>query len=234
MLKPRHRLPGTITMIDIGRTAIDPHTVPPIEDGTAAARWVDRYLMPIVSGRLANGAMRCLQVEPENPHEAMRLRAIGHTCDLVNAACQLPAPSGHYDLVMCGAFGRVTAEYIGRQALVREFARVTRRGGAVLLTLGNRRCPVDLSSNTTLLHGFNDEALATPGEIRRLFVRDGGFTAVTLLSLANYFSGSQSGSAVRRMAAACTNVYLRCCHSMPTMLLREAPFTPMFAYWIER
>ncbi len=201
--------------------------------------------------RGAGERLFCLQIEPDNEEEAIRLRQGGHVCDIVLCEpdqntetgwqrppliadpMRLPVDSNRYDLVLSGAFGRITGSAERRRAGARELARVCKKGGAVLLTIGNRGCPVDLSGNAPPLHGPWHPALVTLGEMERIFVHEGGFAALAPLSLAGHFSGA-SLSGAKRIVARCLNRYLQWSSVPGRRYIYAGPLNPMLSLWIER
>ncbi len=222
---------------------------------SAGARWVEQYLRPLL-GRLQDSSgkshLDCLQLEADDEQEARRLRGRGHTCDIVLFDRQrrrqgswqptpllaeglvLPVESESYDLVFSGYFGRVTASHKNRQALARELARICRPGGAVLLTLGNRLCPVDLSGNApSLLHGWGCEQLVTFREMEQLFLNECGFSSLEPLSLAHMFSWNRLAR-VPRFVVSGVDGYLRLISGSGRRWLYAGFLSPMFCLWIRR
>lgn len=114
----------------------------------------------------------------------------------------LPFPDGRFDAVT--SFGVI--EHIGaigdsvevhhdvgeqRRAYAAEIARVTRPGGAIVLSTPNKLFPADFfhSPNRFGLrwHGPREPFSVSYGEIERLFVREAGCRSIRHLSLANAF-----------------------------------------------
>jgi len=63
-----------------------PATSPPAM-ASAGARWLERFLLPILDDLLADvkheAVRRCLQLQPDNEEEALHLRGKGWICDLL-------------------------------------------------------------------------------------------------------------------------------------------------------
>lgn len=141
---------------------------------SAGSLWVHRYLVPLLRARAAAlpPPLACLQLWADDDDEASALRRLGHRCTVFmprgaalegvrwraapvvgDAAARLPFDDGAFDFVFSGAFARLAHGTHARVALARELCRVVRPGGAILLCIGNRYCPVDIHSREALLHG---------------------------------------------------------------------------------
>src|SRR5262245_52873199 len=120
------------------------------------AAWVDRFLMPRLQSRFANGEnILCLQIAPDDEMEAQRLRESGHSCEVscLSGSTALPFPDSSYDFAFTGRFPVLATDREARVAFAKELHRVLRPGGSLLLVLGNRRCAIDLTRNGPLIHG---------------------------------------------------------------------------------
>jgi len=218
-------------------------------------RWVDQFLRPLL-GRLelppGASRFRCLQLEADDEEEALRLRQEGHDCHillfdrrrlaerlwqeppLLAEELRLPMDTASIDLVFTGYFGRLTRNCAGRQALAGEFGRVCRKGGAVLLSIGNRRCPVDLSGNAPArLHGCRCASLMTLRELEQLFLGECGFAMLEPLSLANQFGWSRL-SRLPRWVTAGLEGYLRVVSMPGRPWLYGSVISPLLCCWIRR
>jgi len=222
---------------------------------TAGAQWVERYLHPLL-GRLrtspATARLNLLQLDPDDESEAVRLRKDGYLCDsmvfdaarlrerpweqapVLAQGLTLPAESGRYDLVMTGRFGRLAANEADRRTLAGELARVCRPGGAVLLSIGNRRCPLDLSGNApSRLHGWKCRRLVTLRELERLFVEQCGFASLECLSVAGMFGGNRLRR-LPRWVGTTIEGYLRQVSAPRRRWLYGSFLSPMLCVWIRR
>jgi SAM-dependent methyltransferase len=114
----------------------------------------------------------------------------------------LPFPDGRFDAVTSygviehiGAIGDSVEVYHDvleqRRAYADELARVTRPGGAIVLSTPNKLFPVDFfhSPNRFGLrwHGPREPFSVSYGEMKRLFVEEAGCRSIRHLSLANAF-----------------------------------------------
>jgi SAM-dependent methyltransferase len=221
---------------------------------TSGVRWVERYLFPLIDTHLAvrsDAGLICLQIEPDDEEEAIRLRAEDYLCDTVvyrkspasnqpwqqspilADPLQLPLESHRYDLIFSGAFSRIAPSPERRCGIAREMARVCRPGGAVLLTLGNRWCPIDLTRRPPVLHQPWSHDMVSLTEMERLFVGECGFSRLRLLSLAEHF-GWSSLSGIKKLLAPWLERYLLW-SAMPDRRWRYAsPLNPIFSLWFER
>lgn len=174
----------------------------------AGAAWVERFLRPLLEkhmDRLGRSRLTCLQIQPDDEDEAERLRYLGHDCTVglwrpgeygnrkwVRTPAtvdpyRLPFPEGQFDLVFTGALGRIAPAGSARSALGRELARVCTAGGLVLAGVGNRYCPVDLSTPHDRLHSpFHPEKFSF-GELRDMLVAEEAFASIHPLSLERHF-----------------------------------------------
>jgi SAM-dependent methyltransferase len=207
----------------------------------AGRAWVERWLLP----RLAGGPPRdCVKLGPAGQGdaaaaaEAQHLAAAGHPCRLVlvpaDAAppLRLDAPDGAADLVLCGGFAALAA-VAGRAALVAECARILRPGGHLLLHVGNRIAPVDLSGNAPLLHGPGAAGLMTLAEAEHAFVAAGPFARLTPLSAAGYQGWSRLPRAARPLGAAMDALWRHVLTPGRRRLYASA-LNPSLVLWIER
>jgi hypothetical protein len=216
------------------------------------ARWVERFLLPKVADRLPQATARplaFLQLAPDDDSEADHLRALGHTCDLVlapvPASGTFPSAEGRrdpgidvargeqYDVIFSGAFGRFAPSARARIALGHLLFGVCRPGGAVLLTMGNRRCPVDLSGNAAPLHSPWAASLLSLVEAQQLFVATCGFRSVEPLSLEDQHAGSTLGGAKRAIRKGLF-AYLRWVSDPGHQGRYASPLNPMLALWIAK
>lgn len=219
----------------------------------SGVRWVEHYFLPLIDTyavKRSDARLVCLQIEPDDEEEAIRIRAEGFVCDTVvyrepraggrawrqtpimAESGRLPLQSQRYDLVFSGAFSRIAPSPERRRALAEELARVCRKGGAVLLTLGNRWCPIDLSCRPPVLHGPWTRDLITLREMERLFVGECGFSKLRPLSLVGHF-GWTSLCGTKKLLAPMLERYLRWSATPDRPWRYASPLNPMFSLWIE-
>lgn len=222
---------------------------------TAAVRWVDGYLLPLVGseiGRLPGSGLRCLQIEPDDEEEAMHLRRLGHHCEVIlcdpgrlgerhwertplvaSDPAGLPVADQSYDLVWSGAFGRLNPTPERRRTCARELLRVCSPRGGVLLTQGNAACALDLSSGIKLSLGRARPDQVTYAELQRAFLGEAGFAAMHLKSVAGHFGWTRVPRLLRVVAIALER-YLEWA-SRPDRPRRYASaLNPMFGLWFTR
>jgi hypothetical protein len=217
-------------------------------------RWVEEYLLPRIAQQRGKSLMLelvILQVDPDDESEAERLRQEGHTCDVVltdpgpwrrttwqkapvyaNAAA-LPFDAGRYHLVISGKFGRLAKNVDERCSVAREWARVLQPNGAVLLTIGNRASPLDLSGHACLMHTPWCHALVTLLDIERMFIGQAGFRAVQRLSLSGHFGWTSCSGALKFIARG-LEAYLAWSSYPSRRWIYEGPLNPMLSLWITR
>jgi hypothetical protein len=162
----------------------------PGEKIPGGAAWVDRFLRPLLAQHFPPGrSLACLQVSPEDPSEAIRLRELGHRCEMTEPGARhtLAMAEGSCDFVFTGRFAQRAPDRAARLTLAREFFRVLREGGALLVLVGNRWCPLDLSRNGPLLHGPWTRTALSYGQCVALFVGEAGFAAARPLGLSGHF-----------------------------------------------
>ena len=222
--------------------------------GSAGERWVERYLLPIVNHRLRRDGTRsltCLQIEPDDETEAIRLRRDGHRCDillldaaraegcdwqerpLVRDSIAALHARGAYDLVLTGYFGRLGRNRAGRLELAHQLHAACRGGGAFLTAIGNRRCPVDLTGNASRLHGPSCDSLVTLREMERIFVGAAGFAAVQPLTLAGHF-GMSRARGLLAPAAWLMAAHWRWVAVPERRWLYASPLNPVLMLWIQK
>lgn len=217
----------------------------------AGARWVHRFLMPLLTqhpGTRKPPGTKFLQISPDNEEEAVELKRLGYECQIVidrtsaaewreTPVCaslsSLPFADGSFDFVISGAFGPLTEIAGKRESAAREITRVCRHGGAILLTGANRFCPVGLTPATPRLHGPSAPGLVSVAEFQRLFVETGRCRRMRRLSVANLFGyGTLEGGA--KLLGPPLRRYLRW-SSAPDRPRRYAGWlNPALALWIER
>lgn len=204
----------------------------------SGARWVDRYFLPLLRERLPldrGQSIHCLQIAPDDDDEAQRLREHGLVCDIVPASqsWSLPSREADYDVVFTGAFGRIANSRNKRLDLAAGMARLCRTGGGVFLTVGNRRCPLDLSGATPRFHLWMDPAAASLTELRSIFLRDGQFASLSPLSLNGMFGWSSRWAALS-LVTRCVAGYLNWSSRPSFPRLYASPLNPLLSVWIQK
>jgi SAM-dependent methyltransferase len=217
---------------------------------TAGAAWVERYLDPLLRSTFGTPTpcLDCLHIWADDDDEASQLRQKGHQCVVLMpdaASCtnkkwrqtpvagcfegRLPFANSSFDLVFTGAFARLAHTSQMKAQLARELARVVRPGGATLLSVSNRYCPVDLEDRKSFLHGPSHPEKASLAELRGAL--DGaGFSRVDCLSTRRHFGWRRVPRALRPLAAGFES-YLGRVSSPATPKLYASPFNPVLMLW---
>lgn len=184
---------------------------------------MDRFLLPILQrqcARVGTPTLRCLQIQPDDEDEAERVRALGHTCAIalwrpeeydgrewhrfpvVADPFRLPFKSQQFDLIFTGALGPIAAAAPDRRALGRELARVCAESGGFLSAVGNRYCPIDLTSSRGRIHGPRHPEKFSVGDLRHLLLAEDAFPTLQLLSVSGHFGFSKIRGPLRSAVAA--------------------------------
>ena len=203
---------------------------------TPGAAWVSRFLRPLLARGLPQGSpLRCLQVAGADTTEAEQLCALGHSCDILPAGTgsRLKVPDAAYDFAFTGRFPVLAADEAHRVALAREFCRVLRPGGALLLVFGNRLCPVDLTRNGPLLHGPGVAQCLSLGEVRRIFLERSGFAQFRPLSVYGHYGWNQL-PALLRPAGTVLDAYWRWIATPDRRWLYFSLLNPTLALWLNK
>jgi hypothetical protein len=200
------------------------------------AAWVERFLGPLLSQNFSGAqSLECLQVAPDDDTEAVRLRDLGHRCDITEPGLDqtLSFPDQSYDFVFTGRFMLRALDRAARVTSAREFFRVLREGGALLLLVANRWCPLDLSRNGPLIHGPRSRACLTYRECTELFVRETGFQAATPISMHGHF-GWASLPAFLRPLGKLLDAHWRYLATPSRKWLYSSPLNPTFLLWLNK
>lgn len=174
-----------------------------VSDGRAAgAAWVQRFLLPHLARRFPNAnSVSCLQIAPDDPTEARRLHELGYHCAMAEptATMELLFPDSSYDFVFTGRFSVLAHNLEAKITFARELRRILRHGGSLLLAVGNRYCPVDLTNNGRLFHGPWSRRCLSLQEARNILVREAGFVSVVPISVHQHFGWSSLPAAFRSL-----------------------------------
>jgi SAM-dependent methyltransferase len=128
--------------------------------------FVVRYMVPLLRshfGQRAEGKLVCLHLAAPDDDESAALRQHGHQSisvpvepwpsstvqwsseTVIAAGGSLPFARESFDFIFTNAFGVFARAQTERRDYARQLRHLVRPGGALLLSMGNRRCPVDLS-----------------------------------------------------------------------------------------
>ncbi len=238
---------------------IEPSLTHPDQNPTPGVLWVERFLLPLLQKQMTHAnshQLCCLQIEPIDSldclEETKRIRQQGHLCDValykdpgatptsvpndvqvIDDLTQLPLDSARYDLILCGRFGKMTRDKSLRLPFANELARVCKPRGAFLATFGNRHCPIDLSGNSSLLHGPASPSLLSIREAKNLFLDQSGFSSAQSINLYGHFGWSKV-SGIGTIVAKTLDIFWRWCATPQHPWLYASPVNPCFMLWINR
>ncbi len=220
---------------------------------TAGGSWVDRFLTPLLQARLnpVRGTLDCVQIWGEDDDEAARLRSKGHTCVVLmpdseplpacrwhqtpvvaNLRERLPLADHSVDFVFTGAIGRLTHGAMARIAFARELGRVVRPGGAILVSVGNRYCPVDLQDRKAFLHGPHHPARTGLHEMESAF-EVAGLPVVQRLGVKGHFRWGRVPRPLQGLASL-FNAYLEWASDPGRRWVYASPLNPVLMLWIAK
>jgi SAM-dependent methyltransferase len=146
-------------------------------------------------------------------------------------SARLPFDSGAYDFGFTGRFPARGQDRPARVALAKELYRILKPGGALLLVLGNRLCPIDFTRNGRFVHSpFADTALSLK-DIKQIFIQDGGFSTTKVLNPAGHFAWRRAPAALRPLGALLESFW-KCAGRCPP--LYNSIFNPTLISWLTR
>jgi len=103
----------------------------------------------------------------------------------------------------------------------------------MLVLVGNRWCPLDLSRHGPLLHGPWSRTSLAYRECTNLFVRDAGFHAARPISLYHHFAWSRL-PAVLRPLGILLDLHWRSLATPDRKWLYSSPLNPIFLLWLTK
>jgi len=203
---------------------------------SAGRAWIDGYLLPHLQRRFP-GAERlaCLQLAPDDATEAERLRELGHTCEMVDITEKplLAAADASYDFIFTGRFPLLARDFETRVLLAGELFRVLRKGGSLLLALGNRFCPLDLSRNGGLIHGPRATTCLSLSEANEILVKQARFTALVPLQVAGHFGWNSLPAPIRPLGRV-LDFFWRHVTTPSRRWLYGSPLNPTLLLWLNK
>jgi hypothetical protein len=219
--------------------------------GNAGAEWIDRYLMPQItnSGLAGLSSLRCLQFGPDDDEEAQRLRERGHHCMVhltalepyrrwhwhqspVVADWRTPAlRSGSFDLIFTGWFGRLASNSEELPEVAKFLTGCLRPGGAMLLSVSNRWCPVDLIDKRLRAPGSGQPGRLSLDDIEQAF--DGLGVTVELRNVQGHFRWGRL-PALLQWLGPLLNLWLGLTSIPRLRWLYVSPLNPMLMLWVVR
>jgi SAM-dependent methyltransferase len=144
----------------------------------------------------------------------------------------LPFPDASFDLVFSSAFGRLAQSSTQRDGLAKELARVLRPGGAALLAIGNRWCPIDMQDRAAFVHGPWHPEKAGLRELEKHLL-SAGFKGVERLSLKGHFGWARVPKLLRPVVLMISATLAWTSHPRRRWIY-ASPLNTMFMLWISR
>lgn len=203
---------------------------------SARAAWVERFLSPRLQSRFPGGrSLSCLQIAPDDETEARRLRELGHRCELcdLKTAATLPYPDSGYDFVFTGRFPILAPDTESRVIFAKELYRILRPGGSLLLVFGNKSCPVDLTKNGPLIHGFRSQMTLSFEEAFGILGQQGAFSSIVPQSIAGHFGWGSIPSWARPFGAI-LDAYWRFVITPDRRWLYTSLLNPTLILWLNK
>lgn len=213
---------------------------------------MERFLVPRLHQHFQGRAqVNCLQIQPDDENEAIHLRALGHACEVVTTDAgvfssypwvqtpltadpfSLPFTDGRFDFILTGALSLIAPNSTMRRRALQEWGRVCAPGGALLFSIGNRPCPLDLAGPRKRLHTPWDRALPTLEELEGALADVGGFVRTRRLSLNQHFGFSS----VPKGLAPCKEAvqrYLAWASNPEKMGRYASALNPVLMLWAEK
>ncbi len=140
---------------------------------------------------------------------------------------------GTWDFAFTGQFTTKATDRPGRIKLAAETRRVLRAGGSLLLAVGNRLCPLDLTRNGKVFHGPEAPRCVSLGEISNILIDEAGFSSVELQNVNGHFGwGSVPGAA--RHVGSLLDFYWRYFATPSRKWLYASPFNPTLLLWFNK
>lgn len=219
--------------------------------GNAGAEWIDRYLMAQIrnSSLAGKSGLRCLQFGPDDDEEAQRLRERGHRCVVQLTALEpyrrwhwhqsplvadwrVPAlRNGGFDLIFTGWFGKLASKPEELPEVAKFLTAFLRPGGAMLLSLSNRWCPLDLIDKRLRAPGSGQPGRLSLGDVERAF--DGLGATIELRSVRGHFRWGRLPKLLRWLGPL-LNLWLGLTSIPAVRLLYASPLNPVLMLWVVR
>lgn len=132
-------------------------------------RWIKEYLMRFLSNELKNKGLNCLLIDPGDEEEKEALLSMGHNALQIENVSELSNfEDNSFDLILYGKFTR-DIQSSERTQYASLFHSKMKPKGSLILTLGNAKCPIDFSKNSTFLHSLSNDKTLSKEQIEGLF-----------------------------------------------------------------
>ena len=192
---------------------------PPFEAANPGAAWVHRFLLPQLNRNFARvTTLDCLQLWPDDETEAAALEQAGHHCAMRS---DLECKSQSFDFAFTGRFSARARDHESRLRLASELHRVLKPGGAVLLVMANRLCPIDLSRNGRGSGMTMKEAWTVFGE----------FNSMCILSPVGHFAWKRAPNVIRPLGRILERFW-KIAEVHPALF--NSVFNPTLILWLTR
>lgn len=203
---------------------------------SAGAAWVERFLRPHLQRRFRDTrAISCLQIAPDDATEAEQLCRYGHSCEMVELGEELTLsfPEEIFDFAFTGRFPLLAPDAETRLAFAKELHRVLRKGGSLLLVVGNQWSPVDLTRNGPLLHAPGSHNCLSLRSAEGLFLRQAGFTSIAALAVQEHFGWGSLPGFVRPFGRL-LDLHWRFLATPARRWLYSSPLNPTLILWLNK
>lgn len=207
---------------------------PAIERASEGAAWIHRFLLPHLNRRFPNQrSLACLQLWPDDKTEAEELNRLGHGCAMLEPvpAEKLRCDDRRYNFVFTGRFSARARTLLERIGFAQELFRILKPGGALLLVVGNRLCPLDLSRNGPPLHGPFSTTTLSLKELQDIFLQHGGFKTMDVLNPSGHFAWRRAPTPLRPVGNL-LELFWNSAARRPA--LYNSIFNPTFILWLSR
>lgn len=198
-------------------------------------RWVHCYFLPQINRIGFSGRpLRILSLWPDDNSEAQEFVNLGHSCEVCNFLPDsvMPSSESSFDIILTGRFPKYVFKN-DRNKAVNILHSLLRLGGGLLLAVGNRLCPVDLSRNAPLIHSQFNYNTFTMNDIRNYFLSPAGpFQAIERLPVEGHFGWHRLGPL--HFLGRIFDSYWKNFVKPSRPILYESPLNPIFLLWISK
>jgi SAM-dependent methyltransferase len=163
------------------------------------------------------------------------LRNLGYRCEMTDPtpAMELCFPDSSWDFAFSGHFPSQARDRTARVSLAKEMFRVLRGGGSLLLAIGNRLCPVDLTRNGGMFHGAGADYCLSLKEMRGILMGEAGFANVGLLNVNGHFGWGSLPSIIRPLGRI-LDAHWRYLAIPSREWIYASPLNPTLLLWINK
>jgi hypothetical protein len=190
-----------------------------LERNNPGATWIHRFLVPQLNQGFPKAtSLDCLQLWADDQTEAEELERLGHRCTM---RTDLECESESFDFTFTGRFSARAKDQASRIQLAGEMHRILKPGGAALLVMKNRLCPIDLSRN-------GPGSGITLREARAVFAQ---FNSVRVLSPMGHFAWKRAPRPIRPLGRVLEGFW-KIAEVRPSLF--NSVFNPTLILWLAR